>query len=111
VRGAAPEEDQDRVAQDLAKLKAPPEVIAAWTAQDRESVEAIEILPECWPAVELFVACSTQWRVGGMGVPIGLDYAGVRAAMALSRVRPSRELFEDVRVMERAALQELSSRA
>ena len=50
------------------------------------------------PARDLFRAVSTQWRVGGMGVPTGLDYAGVRAAPAFRRIpRKQREqVFQDL---------------
>ena len=60
-----------------------------------------------WPAFVLFVQMQTQWRVGFSG-PIGLDYsaltdlvfaaAGIEEADRIAR-------FEDLRVMEKAALE------
>ncbi len=34
---------------------------------------------ECWPAVELFQRCATQWVIGPMGQRTGLNYASVIA--------------------------------
>lgn len=53
--------------------------------------------------MQLFLRLRTQWRVGMRG-PIGLDYAGVRAALAMMRVRATPSLFEDLQTMEAAAL-------
>ncbi len=67
--------------------------------------------PENWPAVELFLACATQWRVDGMsGAVLGLDYQGVEALMRIRRVRDRAALFDDLQIMERAALRALNRR-
>ena len=69
---------------------------------------AVELWPENVPAVLLYLACDTQWRYAGMnGVPVGLDYAGVRAVMDLQAV-PQEErpgLFADLQTLEQAQLQ------
>lgn len=61
-----------------------------------------------WPAVELFSAMGTQWRMGPGG-PIGLDYGALPAVLRLMGAK--REdlagLFDDLRVIERAALEEM----
>lgn len=56
----------------------------------------------------MFATCAGQMRFAGMeSVPVGLDYAGVRAAMDLAGVpeaeRP--EIFRLVRVAESAWLE------
>lgn len=51
----------------------------------------------------MFLRLRTQWRTSMAG-PTGLDYAGVRAALAMMRVRVSPVLFEDLQTMEAAAL-------
>lgn len=67
--------------------------------------------PENWPAVELFLGCATQWRVDGMsGAVLGLDYQGVEALMRIRRVRDRAALFDDLQIMERAALRALNRR-
>ena len=57
--------------------------------------------------MEAFVACDTQWRrliAGSRLVAIGMDYAGVRAALSMMRVRVTPELFANFRLMENEAL-------
>ena len=66
---------------------------------------------ENWPAVELFLRCSTQWRsgeptaLGPCGV-YGLDYAVVLSlgSLYLTAQADMAQVLEDVQVMERRAL-------
>lgn len=52
-----------------------PEELASFcfTASDYAS-DVYEVWPENWSAFVLFSDLQTQWRVGGMGGVIGLDY-------------------------------------
>lgn len=65
---------------------------------------------EVWPdnvrTVEVFLALSTQWRIGPGGEMYGLDYAALPAVLELCDVPPDerRDVFEGVRVMEREAI-------
>lgn len=63
------------------------------------------LLPELVPVLNAWFALQTQWRLSD-GLPTGLDYAGVSAALALREDKRARrrELFADLQVMERAAL-------
>lgn len=69
-----------------------------------------EIWPCNWPAVQVFVACATQWRwllAATQALRVGLEYTAVEAVMRMQRV-PARErpaVLARVQVMERAALQ------
>lgn len=58
-----------------------------------------------WPAVCLFEALGTQWRLGPGG-PSGLDYAAIpRIAKILGlKRRDLSEAFHDLRLMENEAL-------
>ena len=60
------------------------------------------ILPDCAPAVRLFLTAQTQWR-GGLGGVFGLDYAGVRAAADAIGVAWSADLLDRLRVLESVA--------
>lgn len=63
--------------------------------------------------MRLFLAVQTQWRHAGMsGLPVGLDYVAVRAAMDMSDVAPAEcpDAFARLRVIEVAALKALHSR-
>lgn len=65
--------------------------------------QAVELWPENLPSASLYIACETQWQRAGMeGLPTGLDYAGVEAAMRL-RGDPPR-LFDDLQALEREYL-------
>lgn len=68
----------------------------------------MEIEPDAWPAVQLWLRVQTQWRVVGMGSAIGLDYPAVFAVMDRAKIAdPDGRLFEDLQVMEIAALRAL----
>jgi hypothetical protein len=61
--------------------------------------------------VRLFCASGTQWRfAGAAGLPVGLDYTGVEAAARALGVPMTTSLFENLRIMEGAALDELARR-
>ena len=67
-----------------------------------------EVEPENWDAVQMFLSCQTQWRVGGMGGPVGLDYGAVAWVFSLYGVKDPRSLLEDLQVMEAAVLETMS---
>ena len=61
--------------------------------------------------MDLFLKLSTQWRVGGMGGIVGLDYAAVDAFFRIYRVKARAERMDDLRVMELAAMIVLNKKA
>ncbi|MCY4027478.1 MAG: DUF1799 domain-containing protein [Acidobacteria bacterium] len=80
-----------------------------------------DVLPENWDTVLAFFAAQTQWRHGPDGRLVGLDYAGVRAAVRglvadgcgerrQGRRLKWRSVFSGLRVMEAAVLEELGKR-
>lgn len=75
-----------------------------FTAEDYAQ-QPVAVWPCCWHAVQLFETMATQWRMGPCG-PVGMDYAALPAVMRLTGVPASerRDLFDDLRVMEYAAL-------
>lgn len=66
----------------------------------------MEIWPDVWPAFLLFEAMITQWRIGGMGVATGLDYAAIPAAASMLGIkrRDLTDIFPDLRIMEYEAM-------
>lgn len=73
----------------------------------------MELPEDCRAAVETFLAVDTQWRcvfAGSRMVFIGLDYAGVRSAIGMSRTRLPPSGFADLQLMERAALRAMAER-
>ena len=69
----------------------------------------MEVWPDNHAAFILFNNLSTQWRVG-MGGPTGLDYAAVYPLLdrAAKDQQEWDELFSDIKVMEGAALKQMS---
>lgn len=79
---------------------------AAWGLTVQEaSGPAVEVWPDNVQAINMFIAASTQWRVGLSGAS-GLDYSALESVLRMSGL-PRKDwppLFEDIRVMEDEAL-------
>lgn len=73
--------------------------------------DPVEIWPEHLAAFELFVELRSQWRVGMAGAT-GLDYGVMFHKMDRMGLTPERyeELEEQMRVLEHAALDEMSKK-
>lgn len=97
----------------VALFTPPPErdarALAVWglTPGDFGGPQRIAVYPDCWNALQVFDALRTQWRVD-FGRRTGLDYAALTPLFWQSqgiKKRHRAELFADLAVMERAALQ------
>lgn len=67
--------------------------------------DGVELWPDNLPAVNVFIGMDTQWRVGVNGAT-GLDYSALPVVMRMVGI-PAKDrssVFEDIRVMEDAAL-------
>lgn len=75
------------------------------TPEDLGDKSSFDVFPENYTSVGVFNAMRTQWRTD-MGVPVGLDYAALPSVMRLFGVPAvqRRRVFDDVRVMEHAAI-------
>lgn len=78
-----------------------------FTPEDYAAEPDTEVWPENWPAYSIFACVTSQWTVAGMtGQRVGLRYEAVYPL--LDRTAQSdedwRELFADIRVLEREAL-------
>lgn len=49
---------------------------------------------------------STQWRAGGMGGQTGMDYTALFQLFSFYDIKEKEKIFEGVRVMELAVLEE-----
>lgn len=67
--------------------------------------DTVEVWPDNEPAVRLYCAMQSQWRVGFAG-PTGLDYAALPAVLSLLQIPPEQhpDTFDCLRVMEAEAL-------
>lgn len=70
--------------------------------------EKIEVWAEHWPALEVFIACRTQWRVaagaGGL-VYLGLDYPALESVMRMRGIEDPAETLGHIQQMEAGALE------
>jgi len=62
------------------------------------------VLPEAWPAVDMFLRVQTQWRVSG-GALIGLDYSAVRWMFEIQRVEDQADLLSDLQIIEATVIE------
>lgn len=85
---------------------------------DDDTERVCRIDEENWESVMVFLGCATQWRrilppMGGALIYEGLIYSGVSAvidAYGHAGKRAS-EIFQDVQIMEAAALAKLQQQA
>lgn len=98
--------ERGQVKADLIAMGADPEAVAARFATPESTAPvAFAIWPGNVTAVNVFLACGSQWRHAGMaGLPTGLDYDGVESAMRLMGEDSNPGLFADIQAMEQAAL-------
>lgn len=75
--------------------------------EDTEEAEedVFEVWADCWPALQIFLACETQWRHVAHRAGIdwtGLDYVALDVVMRRRNADDS--IFDDIRVMEAEAI-------
>lgn len=75
--------------------------------EDVTDTSDFEIWPENWTTFLVFSEVSTQWRMGPGG-PTGLDYGIVKWVMKLMHIKKPLPLLHDLRIMESAALKQMS---
>lgn len=71
--------------------------------------ECFEVWPDNWLTVLVFADLMSQWNVG-MGGTIGLRYEALPMVLELHGIaaKQKREIFDGLRVMERAAVDEIN---
>jgi hypothetical protein len=105
--GPAPEMDDA----DL-DLLVDPQTAAAIRSQESTRETEFPVLPENWPALQLFLSCATQWRYSPAGSLLGIDYQALAVVMDMQQVpgtdRPAR--LSQVQWIERGVLEALRKR-
>lgn len=86
------------------------EALSEFGFSESDFGKTVEIWPENLAAVELFQFLGTQWRMGGMGGPCGLDYAVAYRKMDRMGLTTAAydQLENDLQVLEYAALAEMN---
>lgn len=90
---------------ELIKLGAPKEVVAALADRDEDFI----LFEENYQTFCLFISLTTQWRVSASGGVYGLDYNVLFELFSLYGIKKKErlKLFEEIRLMESAALSKL----
>ena len=78
---------------------------------EEASAPPTEVWADVMPSVDVFIAMTTQWRVGAAG-PVGLDYAALPEVWRRLKVPPGERdrVFDDLRLMEAEALTVMGER-
>lgn len=78
------------------------------TQADYDAEHPVEVWPDTEPAVRVFLIMKRQWRMGAR-FPIGLDFCALREVWLRAKIHPRDrdEVFEDLLVMESAALEQI----
>lgn len=114
---ATPSAGASKVAADLAVFGAPRELVGRWSAvatgsEDEDGAPLFKVRRDCWDTVRLFCLMETQWAWVGMGLAgatrTGLRYEAIGATARPSRIIVTPALFDGLRTMEIAALDELA---
>nr|WP_247897229.1 DUF1799 domain-containing protein [Azospirillum argentinense] len=105
------------MAADLAAFGAPRELVDRWAGratdqEDDPEAGHFRVRPDCWKAVSLFARLETQWQWVGSGMAgaerTGLRYEAIGVTAGMAGITMTTALFDDLQVMEAAALGELA---
>ena len=75
-----------------------------------EASAKVDVWPDNLPALNVFIAMSTQWRrAGSAGQAVGLDYTALPEVWRRTKTPSDQRdlVFDDLRVMEDAALEQM----
>lgn len=77
-----------------------------------DEFEDCEVWEDNWESAMLFLAVSTQWIVSPMGQYVGINYTALESTMRMAGIKKKKRasLFDDVGIMESAALEVLRDR-
>lgn len=72
--------------------------------------EFVECWPDNWPIVQVFAGMLSQLNIGGMGGVIGLRYEALPLVFRMYDIKreDEQDIFDGLRVMERAAVKLLN---
>lgn len=65
----------------------------------------LEVWPENWPALGLFMRLQTQWMRDEQRRPLGMRHEAMQAAMAMMKLDDTARLYDELVQMEQAALE------
>jgi hypothetical protein len=86
-------------------LGAPPELVEKERRRQEEPAH-FQVLPENWPAVELFQVVNTQWERTASGQPLDLNWQAVDVILRRLGLDPTPTDFRKLMIMGRHAAAE-----
>lgn len=93
--------------------KAQDEALAAFglVLEGEQAEHSTEVWPDNWQTMLVFADMLSQWNVG-MGGVIGLRYESLSLVFRMHGIKSGqqRDIFDGLRVMERAAVKQLNER-
>ena len=101
--------ERDALLADAALLGLTPAQVDQMQAATRQDTSAEGVWPENVDTIWAWLSVASQWRVSGV-VYLGLDYAGVRAALDALAISVDPDLWSGLQVMEFAARDVLNAR-
>jgi len=104
-----PNEDTEFI-QELKDKNASPELIAQFEVRHKRESDDFLVLPENWPIVQLFEKVNSQWRFGGMGSLLGLDYNAVDVCIRYLQIPVDADCFSGLQIMEQVIVAEMNKR-
>lgn len=103
--GRSKSSETDAFDEECRKFGVSPEALR-WT-EDRHD-DSVTVWPDMKDAVALFFIASTQWRWFGAGMAgafrTGIDYPSLEAAARMAGIKMTSAVFDDIRTLEREAL-------
>jgi hypothetical protein len=77
-------------------------------ATEGQADDYFEILPENVESFSVFARCSTQWNISANGFPTGIDYSALQAIMSMLGYKKPAQIFDEIQLIERGALTQMS---
>lgn len=83
--------------------------IASQVTEGEQAADAeagpLEVWPENWEAVGVFMRLQTQWMRDELRRPLGMRHEAMQAAMAMMKLDDTARLYDELVQMEQAALE------
>ena len=100
--------EDSSLVEDMKRFGAPEELVEDMIL---EASPVVEIWPDNYEVFQFFLSLSSQWVIiPGMAavLRVGLRYESVEAIMRIKKIKNRSELFDDLQIMEFAALEVLN---
>ena len=95
--------------EEMRELGASDDEIDQLLAQEVEP-EPFEVMPDNWPAIQLYLSVYGQFRISATGHVVGFDFAAVDIDIRRSEVEVSAQTWERFKILAHHTVQTLNQR-